>query len=79
MPMISAVPAVGADEAEEQAEGRRLAGAVGAEESEHLAVGHVEGEVVECDERAEPLRQVQRADRRFWHAPEARSLRWPDG
>ena len=67
-----------ADEAEEQAEGRRLAGPVGAEESEHLAVGHVEGEVVECDERAEPLRQAHGADRGFWHVPEARSLRWPD-
>jgi hypothetical protein len=37
---------------------RGLAGAVGAEKPEHLAVPHLEGDVVEGDAVAEPLRQV---------------------
>src|SRR5262249_30354101 len=52
------VAAGGAKEAEEEAEGGGLAGAVGAEQTNDLARGDVEGEVVQGGERAVLLRQV---------------------
>jgi hypothetical protein len=72
-------PRGGADEPEQETKGRGLARAVRPEESEHLALFDVEREVVERDKRTESLRQIERADRRLTHMPEARSLRWRDG
>src|SRR6266545_4105528 len=45
---------------------RGLAGAVGAEKPEHLTVSHLEGDVVEGDAVAEPLRQT--LDQERWSA-----------
>ena len=48
----------GQGEAEERAQGRGLAGAVGAEEAEHAARGGLEAEPVDRDVGAEALGQV---------------------
>ena len=43
-------PSVGPDQPHEHAQRRRLAGAVGAEQAEHLAAAHLEGQVADGDE-----------------------------
>ena len=57
-PKISAEPAGGAQQPEQHADGRRLAGAVGTEEAEDLTARHREREVVDGEGRLEPLREA---------------------
>ena len=55
----------GGDQGGEHAHGRRLAGAVRAEEAEHLAGADAEGDVVDREPLTEPLRQVLDDERRL--------------
>jgi hypothetical protein len=55
--------AVGAQQAEQDADRRRLARAVGAEEGVHLARGHLEVQAIERPRRAEGLAQIRDRDR----------------
>ena len=57
------------DQPEEESERRRLARAVRAEEAEHLALGDVERQIVQRNDRSEPLRQPVHADRRSVSVP----------
>ena len=59
-------PGGGPQEAQEQAQGRGLAGAVGAEQAEHLARRHVQVEVVEGAEAAVVFRQVFGSQQHGW-------------
>src|SRR5664280_2649895 len=51
----SDLPGVGPEQAEEHPDGRRLPGAVGAQEAVHLPGGHLHVEAVERGDLAEPL------------------------
>ena len=57
--------------APQHADGRRLAGAIAAEEAEVSRPGVREAEVVDGDERAEPARELPDLDR--VHLPSARA------
>src|SRR6185312_5591883 len=59
------------EETGEHADGRRLAGAVRAEEAEHLARTHVEGDVIDGREAAERARELLRANGVGHAAPRA--------
>src|SRR6185312_12926643 len=50
------------EETGKHADGRRLAGAVGAEEAEYLAGPHVEGDVIDSREAAKPACEILCAD-----------------
>ena len=70
---------VGPHESREDADGRRLARAVGAQEAEHLAALHGEVHPIERADVAEPLANalyLQRFTRRFCHGV-ASSSTWP--
>ena len=58
----------GLQQAGEHADRRRLARAVGAEEPEHLAGPHVEGDVIDRGEPAELARELVHVDGRRGHA-----------
>ena len=66
----------GMDEPEQQAQRRRLAGAVRAEEPEDLPLFDVERQRVERDQIAEALRQSLGPDRRGHSSGEPISHRW---
>ena len=51
------------EQSDQHLDRRRLAGAVGAKESEHFAGLHVEGDVIDGDERSESARQILGVDR----------------
>ena len=53
---------VGLQEAGEHLHGRRLAGAVGAEKAQHLALLHAERDAIDGDDLAEPLLEVVSLD-----------------
>jgi hypothetical protein len=65
-------PAIGLEDSEHDPHRRRLAGAVGPEEAEHLAPGNLESETVQGDRRTESL--VQLVDEEA-HRPEDRRQR----
>ena len=56
------MPDVGLQQPAQHADRRRLAGAVGAEEAEDLALLHRERQIVDGDERAEAARQAADVD-----------------
>jgi hypothetical protein len=62
-----AAPGGGAQEAQQQPDGGGLAGAVGAEEADHLARVNLQGERVDGGDRAEAFGQLVGDDRRDGH------------
>src|SRR5262249_59029763 len=59
--------AVGRQQSAREADGRRLASAVGTDQTEHLARTDVEGEAVQRGHRAVPARDAGKGDRRRGH------------
>src|SRR5262245_38082760 len=59
-------PAIRVQQPAHQPDRGRLAGAVRANEPEHLALAHVEGEVGECLRRAVALPDVAKRERAHW-------------
>ena len=75
-PSIVAVPAVGLDQAEQHPQGRRLAGAVGAEEAGHGSGAGAEAQIVDGGDVAEALGQSLNLDCR--HRQSFGRVRRPD-
>ena len=63
----SGAPAVGSEQAEQHADRGRLARAVGAKEPEHLALAHVERDVVHGSCGAVDLGEVLNLNHQLWH------------
>src|SRR3954454_3856781 len=72
--LVAHHPKGGFVQAREHVEERRLAGAVGPDDGDDRALGDREGDVVDCGQAAELLREAHRLEQR--RAGERRALRW---